>query len=87
MMERGFPLSAWEEFTVGMMLNYARAYDRRQAVNAGERVSDPDDQYCKLKAMQPQVEEMYQRGEIREERYRSFMKSIENYERLLVEEV
>lgn len=70
-----------------MLINFCHAHDRLQRIASGERVTDPDDQYCKLKAMQPQVEEMYQRGEIREERYRSFMKSIENYERLLVEEV
>ena len=87
LLARGFPLSAWDDFTVGMLINFCYAHDRLQRRANGERVPDPDDQYQKLKAMQPQIEEMHQRGEIREERYRSFMQSIKNYERLLTEEV
>lgn len=68
-----------------MVLNYCSAYDRQQKRENGEDVSDPEEQYHKLKAMQPQIMEMHRNGQIREERFRSFMKSIENYEKALNE--
>lgn len=81
MLHRGLPLSAWEDFTVGMLINYANAYDRLQKKIHGENVSDPDEQYRKLKAWQPQVEEMYAKGQIRKAKYESYKKSLEKYER------
>lgn len=68
-----------------MVMNYCYAYDRQQKRMNGEEVSDPEEQYHKLKAMQPQIMEMHRNGQIREERYKSFMASIENYERMLKE--
>lgn len=82
MLRRGLPLTAWEEYTVGMLINYANAYDRQERRIKGESVSDPEEQYQKLKAMQPQVEEMYRNGEIKKYKYDSFMRSIERYEEL-----
>lgn len=82
---RDFPVTAWDDWTVGMLINYCHAYDRMRKRQRGENVTDPEEQYRKLKAMQPGIMEMYKKGQIREERYRSFMLSIENYEKLLNE--
>lgn len=82
---RGFPLTAWDDWTLGMLINYCCAYDRQQQRMHGEDVPDPDAQYRKLKAMQPQIVELYRKGQITETKYRSFMQSIEKYENLLEE--
>lgn len=82
MLRRGLPLTAWDEYTVGMLINYANAYDRQERRIKGENVSDPEEQYHKLKAMQPQVEEMYRNGDIKKYKYESFMNSIRKYEEI-----
>jgi hypothetical protein len=46
----------------------------------GEHVTDPEQQYNKLKKMQPEVEVLYQKGQIAEQKYKSFMDSIAEYE-------
>lgn len=68
-----------------MALNYIHAYIRERRRRNGEEVSDPDAQYRKMKAMQPQIEELHRKGQITETKYRSFTQSIENYEKLLEE--
>lgn len=82
---RGFPLTAFDDWTLGMVINYCHAYDRQQKRMNGEDVPDPDAQYRKMKAMQPQIEELHRKGQITETKYRSFTQSIENYEKLLEE--
>lgn len=82
---RGFPITAFDDWTLGMVINYCYAYDRQQKRMNGEEVSDPDAQYRKLKAMQPQIEELHRIGKINEGRYKSFMQSIEKYEKMLEE--
>lgn len=80
MLHRRLPLSAWDDYTVGMLINYANGYDRMQKRINGEKVSDSEEQYRQLKAMQPQVEEMYRNGEIKKYKYESFMRSLTAYE-------
>lgn len=80
MLYRGLPLSAWDDMTIGMLINFAAAYDRLQKRINGEKVTDPEEQYHQLKAMQPQVEEMYRKGQIKKYKYESFMRSLTAYE-------
>lgn len=52
----------------------------------GETVREPDEQYKILKAMEPQVDEMYANGEIRKEKYESYKQSLKNWEELMKED-
>ena len=52
----------------------------------GETVREPDEQYKILKAMEPQVDEMYANGEIRKEKYESYKRSLKNWEELMKED-
>lgn len=80
MLYRGLPLSAWDDMTIGMLINFAASYDRLQKRINGEKVADPEEQYHQLKAMQPQVEEMFRNGQIKKYKYESFMRSLAAYE-------
>lgn len=83
---RGLPVSAWEDFTLGMAINYACAYDKMQRRANGETVHEPDEQYRVLKSMEPQIEEMYAAGEIREDKYQSYKASIRAWEEMTKED-
>lgn len=69
-----------------MGINYATAYDKMMRRANGETVREPDEQYKILKAMEPQVDEMYANGEIRKEKYESYKQSIKNWEELMKED-
>lgn len=82
MVYRHFPVSELDNFTIGMCINYCMAWDRQQKRLNGEHVTDPEEQYQKLKAMEQDVERMHDAGQIPEARYKSFRQSIEQYERM-----
>jgi hypothetical protein len=63
-----------------MLINFCYADDRLTRKMRGEHVTDPEQQYKKLKKIQPEVEILYQKGQISEEKYKSFMDSIAEYE-------
>lgn len=42
----------------------------------GEEVQDPYQQYLNMKQMEPDVDEMYRNGQIREAKYQSFKQAI-----------
>lgn len=77
---REFPLSAWDDFTIGMLLNYIYAYDRMQKRIHGQHVSDPEEQYRQLKSMEDQVERMYREGKIKKYKYESYKQSLARWE-------
>lgn len=64
-----------------MLFNYCYADDRLNRKIRGENVADPEQQYRKLKKLEPEVTKMYKAGQVSEEKYNSFMKSITDYER------
>lgn len=64
-----------------MLINFCYADNRLTQKMHGEHVSDPEQQYRTLKKMQPEIEELYRKGQVKEEKYKSFMKSITDYER------
>lgn len=70
-----------EYFTIGMLFNFCYADTRLTKKINGEHVSDPEEQYRKLKKLQPEIEKLHKDGKITEDKYKSFMKSITDYER------
>jgi hypothetical protein len=82
---RNLPPSAWGEMTVGMLVNYCAEYDREQKRIRGERVNDPEEHYQHLKLIEPDIEILYRMGKVSETKYKSFRKTIEDYENLLKE--
>lgn len=78
---RGFTVADLDKFTWGMLVNYARAYDRQQRIANGEDVPDVEAQYKKLKAIEPIVEQRFANGEIGESEYNEFKQSILDFER------
>lgn len=79
---RGLSAADMGEMTIGMCINFVYAYDRAYARSQGKDVSDPEEQYRKLKAASAVVEERYKLGEISRERYEEFMTPIWEYEAL-----
>ncbi len=80
---RGFPLSELDEWNTGMVIDWIMERDRIIRRQRGERVEDPYEQYLQLKEMEPEIEEMYKAGEIREEKYRSYRSTLEKCEEQL----
>ena len=77
---RGLTVADMEHFSYGMLINYCYAHDRQIRRSRGEKISDPEEQYNKLKAIEPIVKERYKKGEITEERYKSFMRKLNAWE-------
>ena len=77
---RGFPLSELDDWNTGMVIDFILEKDRIMRRQRGERVDDPYEQYMQLKAMEPEIEEMYKAGEIREQKYRSYRTTLEKCE-------
>ena len=73
---RGFPLSELDAWNTGQVVDWAMEYDRIQRRLRGETVEDPYEQYRNLKAMEPDVDAMYQAGQIREDKYRSYKETL-----------
>lgn len=80
MVMRGYSVADLDKMTLGMCLNLIKSTDRLKAKARGEQVEDPEEQYQRLKKIQPIVEERYAKGEISEAKYRDFMQSILDYE-------
>lgn len=66
--------------TYGMLINYACAYDRQQAILHGKKVNDPEEQYQMLKENLPIVEKRYRQGKISEKKYKRYVEKIKRYE-------
>lgn len=64
-----------------MLFNFCYADDRLNRKINGENVADPEEQYRKLKKLEPEITKMYKNGQVNEEKYNSFIKSITDYER------
>ena len=80
---RGFPLSELDDWNTGMVIDWIMEKDRIIRRQRGERVEDPYEQYQQLKDMEQDVERMYQAGEIREQKYRSYRAALERCEEQL----
>ena len=85
LMSRGFPLSEIDNWNTGDLIDWAKAHDRNIRIARGEDVSDPYEQYKRLKAMEPEIERMHEAGQIKEAKYRSYRKTLENCEKQLRE--
>lgn len=84
-MSRGFPLSEIDAWNTGDLIDWAKEHDRSILRARGEDVRDPYEQYQKLKAMEPDIERMHDAGQIRESKYQSYRKAIEECEKQLRE--
>lgn len=69
-----------------MAINYTCAYDRMMRRANGETVHEPDEQYKVLKAMEPQIDEMYANGEIKKAKYDSYKQSLRHWEEMMKED-
>jgi hypothetical protein len=83
LMSRGFPLSEIDNWNTGMLIDWAREHDRQLARARGQEVFDPYEDYLKLKAMEPEIEEMHAAGQLREAKYKSYRETLDRYERQL----
>ncbi|MBP0974490.1 MAG: hypothetical protein J6P20_00340, partial [Oscillospiraceae bacterium] len=77
---RGFPLSELDDWNTGMVIDWIMEKDRIIRRQRGERVEDPYEQYLQLKEMEPDIEEMYKAGQIREQKYQSYRSALERCE-------
>lgn len=77
---RGLTIADFDRFTYGMLINFAMEYDRIQRRLAGEEVPDEEEQYQKLKAAQPLIQERLEKGEISPEKYEEYMRPIWEWE-------
>lgn len=82
-MSRGFPLPEIDNWNTGMLIDWAFEYDTQKKRQRGEVVHDEFERYKQLKAMEPQIEELYAQGRIRPERYRSYKATLADCERKL----
>lgn len=79
MVLRGLSVADMDQFTIGMLLNFAFAYNRIRKLANGEDAPDVDARYKQLKAIAPIVEERYRNGQITKEKYDEYRKSLERY--------
>lgn len=82
-MSRGFPLDQIDTWNTGDLIDWAKEADRNIRRARGEDVRDPYDQYQKLKAMEPEIEQMYAAGQIREAKYQSYKQALATAEKQL----
>ncbi len=85
LMSMGFPLSGLDEWNTGDLIDWIAAYNRRMRIRNGENVPDPYEQYLTLKAMEPDIEEMHKAGQIRQAKYESYRRTLDECERRLKE--
>ena len=69
----GLSLSDLDELTLGMLLDVVRAF-------TSEEDCDIDEKYNRLKSIEKIVENGYKNGEISQEKYDNYKKSLEEYE-------
>ena len=82
-MSRGFPLDQIDTWNTGDLIDWAKEADRNIRRARGEDVRDPYEQYQKLKAMEPEIEQMYAAGQIREAKYQSYKQALATAEKQL----
>lgn len=63
-------------WNTGQCIDFAMEYDRIQKRIHGEEVQDPYQQYLNMKQMEPDIDEMYRNGQIKEAKYQSFKQAI-----------
>lgn len=83
LMSRGFPLDQIDTWNTGDLIDWAKEADRNIRRARGEDVRDPYEQYQKLKAMEPEIEQMYAAGQIREAKYQSYKQALATAEKQL----
>ena len=84
-MSRGFPLSEIDAWNTGDLLDWCAAHDRRIRIQRGENIPDPYEQYQTLKAMEDEIEELHASGQIKETKYQSYRRTLEECEKKLKE--
>ena len=83
-MSRGFPVSEIDNWNTGDLIDWIKEHDRNILRARGEDISDPYEQYQKLKAMEPDIERMHDAGQIREAKYISYKKTLAECEEHLM---
>lgn len=63
-----------------MLINFCAAYDRQMKRMRGETVHDPEEQYERLKRMEPEIDRLYAAGQLHEGKYRAYKRSLEEWE-------
>lgn len=81
----GFPLSELDNWNTGDLIDWIAAHIRQIRIRNGETVPDPWEQYQTLKAMEPDIEEMHKAGQIRQAKYESYRRTLDECERRLKE--
>lgn len=85
LMSRGFPLAEIDNWNTGDLIDWVYAHDNRIRQRNGEVVPDRYEQYLQLKAMEPDIEEMHRNGQIKEYKYESYRRTLEECELRLKE--
>lgn len=85
LMSRGFPLSEIDNWNTGDLIDWVSERERHIRMQNGEIVPDPYEQYKTLKAMEQEIEELHAAGQIRETKYLSYRKTLEECEKRLKE--
>lgn len=83
LMSRGLTLSDIDRCNTGFLIDLAREHDRIQARKHGIELPDPYKEYLQLKEMEPEIEELYAAGEIKEYKYKSYRETLDRYEEQL----
>lgn len=76
----GVAVGDFDSFSYGMLINYLYEYDRIKRRARGENVPDPEEQYRRLKKLQPLILRKLEKGEITPERYARWVTPIRQYE-------
>ena len=84
-MSKGFPLPEIDNWNTGDLIDWCAEHDRRIRIQRGEKVEDPYEQYQTLKEMEQDIEEMHAAGKIREAKYKSYRRTLEECEQKLKE--
>jgi uncharacterized membrane protein len=76
----GLTVHDFHDITMGMAVNMLAARSDMLARRAGIEVNDPEEQYRNLKSSEAEIDELYKRGEIPEDRYRKYKNALAQWE-------
>lgn len=79
-LELGLSVADFKYFTIGMGINLIKSAEIREKKRRNIEVSDPEEQYLKLKANEKMIDELHEKGEISEEKYKSYKDTIARWE-------
>lgn len=79
-LELGLSVRDFKYLTIGMGINLIKSAEIREKKRRNIEVIDPEEQYLKLKANEPMVDELHAKGEISEQKYKAFKDVIRRWE-------